>query len=108
MRLRDTRKVQLAAATTPDNPSNQYDYTQLTSGRVVLNTGDFAVHTKISLNQKETKLFSKTEYTIIEIESIVSDSSGKAVTQKIRDEFKIQLAKNLPHSLSVFSQETRG
>ncbi len=109
LRLRDARNVHLAAATTPDNPLNQYDYTQLTSGRVVMHTGDFAVHTKISFkSESKSKLFSKTEYTIIEIESTVSDGSGQAATQQIKDEFKIQLGKNLPmRSLSVFSQETR-
>ena len=109
LRLRDARKVRLASATTPDNPLNQYDYTQLTSGRVVLHAGDFAVHTQISFkSQTESKLFSKTEYTIIEIKSLVSDGSGKAATRQIEDEFKIQLGKNLPlRSLTVFSQETR-
>ena len=48
-----------ASATTPDNPLNQYDYTQLTSGRVVLHAGDFAVHTRFLLNLTESKLFSK-------------------------------------------------
>ena len=109
LRLRDARKVHLSAATTPDNPINQYDYTQLTSGRVVLQAGDFAIHTKISFkSESETKLFSKTEYTIIEVESIVSDANGKVATQQIKDNFKIQLGKDLPlRSLTVFSQETR-
>ena len=109
LRLRDARKVQIAAATTPDNPLNQYDYTQLTSGRVVMHAGDFAIHTKISLeSQSKSKLFSKTEYSIIVIESTVSDVSGQAATEQIKDEFKIQLGKKLPlRSLTVFSQETR-
>lgn len=109
LRLRDARKVRLTAATTPDNPINQYDYTQLTSGRVVLHSGDFAVETKISFkSESESKLLSKTEYTIIEIESLVSDGSGKAAAQQVNDEFKIQLGKDLPlRSLTVFNQETR-
>ena len=109
LRLRDARKVQLAAATTPNNPLNQFDYTQLTTGRVVLQAGDFAVQTKISFkSESESNLFSKTEFTIIEIESTVSDGGGQAATQQIKDEFTIQLGKNLSlRSLTVFSQETR-
>ena len=109
LRFRDARKVQLASATTPDNPLNQYDYTQLTSGRVVMRAGDFAVHTKISFkSESKSKLFSKTEYTIIEIESTISDGNGEVTTKQIQDEFKLQLGKNMPlRSLTVFSQETR-
>ena len=109
LRFRDARKVQLASATTPDNPLNQYDYTQLTSGRVVMRAGDFAVHTKISFkSESKSKLLSKTEYTIIEIESTISDGNGEVTTKQIKDEFKLQLGKNMPlRSLTVFSQETR-
>ena len=109
LRLRDARKVELAAATTPDNPVNQYDYTQLTSGRVVMNNGDFAIHSKILFKSESTsKLFSKTEYVLIEIESSVSDGSGTMPAEYVKDEFKLQLGKHLPlRSLTVFSQETR-
>lgn len=109
LRFRDARKVQLKAATTPDNPLNDYDYTQLTSGRVVMQAGDFAVHIKISFkSESKQKLFSKTEYAIIEIESTISDGSGHAGIEKIQDKFKLQLGKNLPvRTLTVFSQETR-
>ncbi len=109
LRFRDARKFQLAAATTSDNPLNQYDYTQLTSGRVVMRAGDFAVHTKISFkSESKSKLFSETEYAIIEIESTISDGNGEVATKQIKDEFKLQLGKNmLLRSLTVFSQETR-
>ena len=47
-----------------------------------MRAGDFAVHTKISFkSESKSKLFSKTEYTIIEIESTISDGNG-AVQQK--------------------------
>ena len=109
LRLRDARKVQLAAATTSDNLLNQYDYTQLTSGRVVIHAGDFAVHSKISFKSESTsKLFSKTEYVLIEIETTVSDGSGTTPAERVKDEFKLQLGKHMPlRSLTVFSQETR-
>ena len=109
LRLRDARKVQLNSATTPDNPLNQYDYTQLTSGRVVMQAGDLAVHSKISFKSESTsKLFSKTEYVLIEIESTVSEGSGTMPEEQIKDEFKLQLGNHLPlRSLTVFSQETR-
>ena len=84
LRFRDARKVRLASATTPDNPLNQYDYTQLTSGRVMMRAGDFAVHTKISFkSESKSKLFSKTEYTIIGIESTISDGNGEATTKPV-------------------------
>ena len=38
--LRDARKVKITASTTPNNKLNQFDYTNLTSGRVVMPTGD--------------------------------------------------------------------
>ena len=109
LRLRDARKVKRTAATTPDNPFNQYDYTQLTSGRVVLPAGDFAVHSEISFRSESTsKLFLKTEYVIIEIESTISDGSNTMPEEVVNDEFKLQLGKHLPlRSLTVFSQETR-
>ena len=51
-----------------------------------------AVHTKISFkSDSKSKLFSKTEYTIIEIESTISDGNGEVTTKQIQDEFKIQL-----------------
>ena len=109
LRFRDARKFQLAAATTSDNPLNQYDYTQLTSGRVVMRAGDFAVHTKISFkSDSKSKLLSQTEYAIIEMESTISDGNGEVTTKQIKDEFKLQLGKNMVlRSLTVFSQETR-
>ncbi len=109
LRLRDARKVKLTAATTPDNPLNQYDYAQLTSGRVVMNAGDFAVQSKISFKSESTsKLFSKIEYVLIEIESTVSDGAEIVPVEQIKDKFKLQLGKHLPlRSLTVFSQETR-
>ena len=109
LRLRDARKVKLDAATTFENPQNEYDYTQLTSGRVSLQAGDFAIHSKISFKSETTsKLFSKTEYVLIEMESAVSDGSGKTQTEPIKDKFKLQIGKHLPlRTLTVFSQETR-
>ena len=74
-----------------------------------MRAGDFAVHTKISFkSESKSKLLSKTEYTIIEIESTISDGNGEVTTKQIKDEFKLQLGKNMPlRSLTVFSQETR-
>ncbi len=109
VRLRDARKVQLASATTPDDPLKQYDYIQLTSGRVVMHAGDFAVQSTISFKSESTsKLFSKTEYVLVEVESTISDGLGTMLAEQVKDEFKLQLGKHLPlRSLTVFSQETR-
>ena len=66
LRLRDARTTQFAAATKPENPLNAYDYKQLTSGRVMMRAGDFAVDTKISFrSESKTELFSKTEYALV-------------------------------------------
>ena len=109
LRLRDARKVELAAATTPDNPLNQFDYTQLTSGRVMMHPGDFALQTKVSLkSQNESKFFSKTEYAVIEIESTLVEGFTNTLREQIRDEFKLQLGKRLPlRSLTILNKETR-
>ena len=71
--------------------------------------GDFAVHSEISFRSESTsKLFLKTEYVIIEIESTISDGSNTMPEEVVNDEFKLQLGKHLPlRSLTVFSQETR-
>ena len=109
LRLRDARTTQFAAATTPENPLNAYDYKQLTSGRVMMRAGDFAVETKISFrSESKTELFSKTEYALVSIESTLSGGTGHSAPHVVTDEFKLQLGKHLPlRSLTVFSQETR-
>lgn len=109
LRLRDARNTPVTAATTPENPLNQYDYTQLTSGRVVMRAGDFAVQTKISFrSESKTELFSKTEYAVVTVESTLSGDTTQSPVDVITDEFKLQLGKHLPlRSLTVFSEQTR-
>ena len=109
LRLRDARTTWFAAATTPENPLNAYDYKQLTSGRVMMRAGDFAVETKISFrSESKTELFSKIEYALVSIESTLSGATGHSAPHVVSDEFKLQLGKHLPlRSLTVFSQETR-
>ena len=109
LRLRDARQTEFSAATTPENPLNAYDYRQLTSGRVVMSPGDFALQTRISLSSHSTSaLLSKTEYAVVHIETRVAGGSGETANQVVKDEFKLRLGKHFPlRSLTVFSQETR-
>ena len=73
-----------------------------------MQAGDLAVHSKISFKSESTsKLFSKTEYVLIEIESTVSEGSGTMPEEQIKDEFKLQLGNHLPLRSLMTSQETR-
>ena len=70
LRIEDARTTDFAAATTPANSFNQYDYRHLTSGRIEMRDGDVGIETHISLTaESKPELLSKTLYAIITMDS---------------------------------------
>jgi len=107
--VRDARNTARSQATTADNHFNNYDYRQLTTGRVSMRDGDMAVESAVHFTaENKTSLLSKTDYLRIRIESTVSASQADVRPQTVSDSFKIKLGQKLPlYSLTALNQEQR-
>ncbi|MGB0235161.1 MAG: flagellar assembly protein T N-terminal domain-containing protein [Candidatus Puniceispirillaceae bacterium] len=109
LRIEDARTTDFAAATTPANSFNQYDYRHLTSGRIEMRDGDVGIETHISLTaQSKPELLSKTRYAIITMDSYLRRPGHSMGEQKISNDFKIKLGKKSPfYTIETFSRESR-
>ncbi len=108
LRLRDARHTPLELNNIK-LASNRLDYKSLTTGRIQMRNGDFAITTEINFEgESEARLLSKKEFLIVKLKSHFFYSNKNFTPEIIVDEFKLRLGSRFPiRSLSVLSKEQR-
>lgn len=109
LRVQDARTTARHEATTVNNSFNQFDYRHLTSGRVGMRAGDIGIETDIRFSfESKAELLAKTDYAIIDVESILTGPDGRMQGEKVTNHFKVKLGKKMPlYSLTTLNRESR-